>query len=272
VSILCTMPGRSGDIIWALPTVRAISETYGESVDFVISQKYGSLTSLLERQAYLGKVTPLPAWDVRETAPMTPRTPPLDAQEYDRVFHLGYEGWPTPTLPEDIYHRTVFAVEADQHHLPGLDLTRPWITAPYSIEPSDVCVGFTDEHFELKFGLLSLLRDRMGTRQLVNLSNSPRWNTEGRWTVLDASWETAAAWLGQTQVFVGCCSALHVLAVAMGTPVVCVEPNPQRHQPVFYPLGKEGPVRLLLGGDGLPTVDARHLGDAVVAIENMDRR
>ena len=55
-----------------------------------------------------------------------------------------------------------------------------------------------------------------------------------------------------------------VLAVALGVPAVIVEPNPMRHNPIFWPLGMDGPqVTCVKGGDGKPTHDARHTADVL---------
>lgn len=275
MSILVTFPGKHGDCLWALPTVRAISETYGEPVTLQISQTIGSLAPLLKRQSYLAEVIVDADWCLQDTAPVSPRRPPwilwtgdghaarytdTEPGPYDRIVHLGYEGWPTPNLPLDVYNR------ANRFNtLTDLDLTRPWITPTYALHPTDLCVGFTDEHFELKYGLYFLLHDRFCMRSVhktVSLSTSPRWQREANYLGFD--WCSAAAWLASTKVFLGCCSALHVLACAVGTPVIMMEPNPQRHNDVFYPYGKRGPqVQLVLGGDGQPTWDSRHVGDAV---------
>ena len=46
-----------------------------------------------------------------------------------------------------------------------------------------------------------------------------------------------------------------------------MEPNPQRHNDVFWPLGKTGPqVTQVLGGDGQWTFDARHVAEAIEAV------
>jgi hypothetical protein len=36
-----------------------------------------------------------------------------------------------------------------------------------------------------------------------------------------------------------------------------------RWNPIFYPLGKTGRVRLVTGNDGLPTIDARHTAEVL---------
>lgn len=282
--ILASMPGRSGDIIWSLPTVRALSQTFDTRVCLQISAKYGSLAALIRRQPYIDTVFVDDDWLVQETAPMTPRCPPWILQDdaaghiyrytetepnaYDHVFHLGYSTWPRPDLARDIYDRA----DAIYHHIIGpghlapLDLSTPWILPPWdTLPPQDLAIGFTDEHFELKYGLYLLIFSRLFSlkQQIVNVSTSPRWQAEAEQP--GYGWEGAAAWISQSTLFVGCCSALHVLAVALGKPVIVVEPNPHRHNAVFYPLGTTGQVQLLLGTDGQPTIDARHLQEAITA-------
>lgn len=290
--ILATFPGKHGDLLWALPTVRALSTTYGMPIDLLVSAAYGSLAPVIERQDYIGRVIVDPDWVVQDTAPMTPRTPPHADRwidEYAQVFHLGYVGWPGPTLPEDVYHRV-----ADVHRriigtdLAPLDLQRPWITAKtYGLPAQDLAIGFSDEHFELKRGIAECLTDRflhMRNRAraqaedrtdlphpmaLVNVAGpGSRWSRECYAFNQDGwVWEAVARWIAASRVFVGCCSALHVLAVAIGVPAVIVEPNVHRLQEVFWPLGFDGErVQIVRGGDGLPTVDARHTAEAIEAV------
>ena len=249
--ICCTFPGRSGDLLWALPTVRALSEQQQTPVDLILAYEYRSLVPLLSQQAYLGAVIADPLWAVQQTAPMTPRTPATVGWGYDHVYHLGYEGWPELPLPYDTARRA--GVE--------IDLARPWIDIqPYYPTPNSVAVGFTDEWFELKFGLWELLR-HLNWRSVSGREGS-RWQREGHHHTTD--WMEAARSIAASRVFLGCCSALHVLACALGIPCVIVEPAEARHHPIFWPYDKVGPqVTLVTGGDGKPTWDARHTSDAV---------
>lgn len=274
--ILCTFPGKHGDLLWALPTMRAIAEYFGEAVHLLVSPKYAGIVPLVQRQPYINSAAEWPHWQVQDTAPMTPWSPFEETlhhqalgtgpEGFDHVFHLGYRVWPTKPLP--FYVQNILAQEYSVD-LP-IDLTKPWITAPYPLPHSDACLGFSDEHFELKYGVRALLRNRFvfpgaGNVRMVDLSTSPRWTKEGGVSGFD--WNAAASWLATTKVFVGCCSALHVLACAMGVPVVMMEPIDQRHNDIFYPYGKNGPqVHLVLGGDGRPTFDARHTAEAVEAV------
>lgn len=287
--VLATFPGKYGDILWALPTVRALSEAAGAPVDLVIAGAYGSIVPLLARQPYLRRVWAMPEWVVQDTAPIAPRVPPtalpggqpiveFEPGTYDRVLHLGYEGWPRSPLPYETYATACDAVrDTPLYQRLAPDLDRPWITAPFQwvARPYPVAVGFTDEHFELKFGIWQLLfrrevreaPDRLG---LINLSHGTRWQAEAEYGGFD--WETAASAIAQSEVFLGDCSALHVLACALGVPCVLMEPAPARHHPIFWPFGTDGPrVTQVRGGDGQWTWDARHVWDTIETVRQRRR-
>jgi hypothetical protein len=132
-------------------------------------------------------------------------------------------------------------------------------------------IGFSDEHFELKYGLTTLIKKAlpphwhtpqpMRTQWKVLAAPKSRWYREAGAAV--STWEQAAAQIGQGTIFVGCNSALHVLACALGIPVVMMEPSEARWNPIFYPYGTTERVRLVTGNDGRPTFDARHVRDAI---------
>ena len=270
--ILCTFPGKHGDLLWALPSIRAIAETIDAPVDLVIGAGVASLVPLLRAQNYLDFVAAYPDWIVQDTAPASPRMPPTTQLGYASIIHLGYENWPTQPLPMETYQTLQAQWPSAYPSLVPLAIDRPWITPTFILHPDQhedrsTALGWTDEHFELKAGLTHLVwrRRDVDAPGVVNLSNSPRWKTEYFGASMTFDWEAAAAWLRHVTVFLGDCSALHVLACAVGTPrVLIMEPNPHRHHPIFYPYGKEGPrVKLICGNDGLPTFDARHVWEAV---------
>lgn len=265
MKILCTFPGRHGDLLWALPTLRAIARSTDQPVDLLVSEKYGSLCPLIERQPYVGRAIVEPGWPVVESAPMSPRMPPVMPEGYDRYLHLGYEGWPSAPLPYEILGIAEKQLPITPSHF---DLLDPWIAKPYDLPAAQIIVGWSEEWFELKLGLTEILQHRLNTPyetyRIVNVSTSPRWQAE---TSLHATdWVTAAAWLHSGQIFVGCCSALHVLAVGCGRDVIAVEPSSMRLHEIFWPLGKDGTrVRIVRGIDGQSTFDGRHLVEAVQA-------
>jgi hypothetical protein len=276
--VLCTFPGKHGDILWALPAMRALSRRLGQPVDLTIAPAYASLIPLLKQQPYLGDVFASEDWNVENTAPMTPRMPPWVPMDYNSDFHLGYRGWPQRPLPFETLDClneqspfagskwTRFGTISDAE----LALDEPWITAPNPwYEPDeepDVIVGFTDEYFELKYGEALLCAPHWA---YVLYAAGSRWDQEAKFGEYlhhaDVQWIDAANLMANAKVFFGCCSALHVLAVAMGKPCILMEPNPDRWNDIFYPLGKTGRVTLVMGNDWKPTFDARACKAAIEA-------
>lgn len=288
MKVLCTMPGKHGDSLWAAPTMRAIAEAAGEPVDLIMAPKYAGICPLYERQDYIDTAQGWDSWQVQDTAPMTPWSPfeetlhheaiVQEQGRYDRVVHLGYRQWPTTTLPHFVYEQT--RREYPDLPIAELDLETPWIQAaawPGSrIDPvPSVVVGFSDEWFELKVGLVTLLyeafRDDRGfgefppDRWAIVCGSGMRWDREW-WDATVLSWTQVATYINTADVFLGCCSALHVLAAASGRPCIIVEPAEGRHNPIFWPFGMDGPrVTCVKGNDGKPTFHAPHVIDAVKA-------
>ncbi len=267
-SILASFPGKYGDVLWALPTIRAISERYHTPVTLVLSATYGQhgFADLLNAQDYC-RVVVDPEWhpiEGAETAAQVPpcaKTPPYC--DYHYQLHLSYRGWPQLPLPV----ATQMLAQQSLDELLIIDLRRPWITVstPYALQGL-VAVGFSDDWFELKFGLVQLLRRAGVPIAATCFAYGSRWDRE-------ASQEQSADWMRVARVFAGsrvvlaCNSALHVLAVALGRPVVMMEPSEARWNDIFYPLGRTGPqVTVVMGNDGRPTFDARHVKDTLTDV------
>ncbi len=259
--VLCTFPGRAGDLLWALPTVRAIAEHHGDPVDLLIAGEFESMIPLLQPQPYLSRVHADPAWNMAEWKPPTVPCGPRDV-----VHHLGYRRWPECPLPFEIF-QTAFPDHAAQGWGPALE--RPWITVSGPGVPCEIICGFTEAWFELKLGLLTSVEYLLGSAGPTMQQLTPygtRWSSEvppATACVYECDWLDAARAIRNSDLFFGDCSALHVLAVAMGKPVVLCEPMTARHNDIFYPLGKTDRVRLVTGNDGLPTFDARHCATAL---------
>lgn len=280
--MLCTFPGKFGDLLWALPTLRALCKRTGVPVSLLVAAPLASLIPLLRVQPYIGDCWADGNWLTEDTAPITPRVPPTPEPGgtdhlagYEAVYHLGYTGWPQHVLPLNV--QATCNAEALRYGSEGvyitvddLNLHEPWIMPPpHGMFGGywDCVYGFTNEHFELKYGLVQLLERRphwWSGLPPCSIGENTRWEYEAG--AMGTTWEEAALILDRTKVFLGCCSALHVLAVAMGVPVVMMEPNPHRHHPIFYPVGQDGhQVTLVKGNDGLPTFDARHVRDVLMS-------
>lgn len=262
--ILCTHPGRAGDLIWALPSVRAIAESLGEKVDLLTTGEFASLGPLLLQQDYIGSFCAHEGWNIGQGW-----QPPVPTEDWDQVYHLGYKRWPERPLPYEVAE--AFSLQ--------IDLKHPWITIDHSLPLCEVACGFTEAWFELKYGLLSSVDLQLGWAKLLQLTPvGTRWTTETAGIHVHAcSWETAAKAIAGSRVFFGDCSALHVLAVALGKRAIVVEPMEARHNQIFYPLGMDGPeVQVVKGNDGNFTFDARHCADvlkqALASVSPPERR
>lgn len=254
--ILCTFPGRHGDLLWALPTMRAISQIYGP-VDLLIAGEFKGLIPILKACPYLDRIAADDQWSCATWQP--PDREDI-ISPYEKEIHLGYRRWPERTLPEEVYLNGVAGIG---HALEMLDLRTPWISPHVSANHTrEVAYGFTDCHFELKFGITELCWPDTADHRIIGIFPPGRWTTEA--TYKPTSWEEARTWISNAEVFLTDCSALHVLAVALGVPVVIVEPMEARWNPIFYPLGMDGPqVTVVKGLDGKPTFDARHVQEVL---------
>ena len=250
-----TCPGRYGDLLWACAVIRAISEGLDAPVDLRISGEFNPIAGLLCQQPYIKTVVASANWSMT-TQDQHAWCPP-QAAEGD--VHVGYRGWPDQPLPQYVYQQT----REIYPDLPmaSLDLQRPWITVPpYAHKRATWTCGFSEYHFELKYGLWELLTHQPQGLGPLSLCTGPRWKQEAKHG--GCGWEDAAQWIAASRVFLGDCSALHVLAVALGVPALIMEPMEARWNPIFWPLGMDGPqVRCVKGNDGRPTCDARHVAD-----------
>lgn len=311
-STLCTFPGKFGDILWALPTIREIARQAGQPVHLAIGGKYSPLLELLKAQPYVAAAFAVEGWEEGEHASWDPPEELLIPGAYDKVYHLRYPDWPHHSLPSEtvltasklgaLY--TPFGAEELASVMRSMD--QPWITPPdfpcsspgaYQPEPwpragRHIYLGWSDEHFELKLGLTALLATQLGQYRNLICRALPRsrWEGEESRRVLCADpqseygedlvdlgagdWLMTARTLARCKLYVGCLSAQWVLANALGIPCCVIEPNPARHNPIFWwdgPIEKDGKPRnrMVLGNDGKPTFDARA---AVLAVkEELER-
>lgn len=293
--ILVTFPGKLGDILWALPTIRAISETVGAPVDFVCEDNPGAvppasrLPELLMAQPYIGTAWAQEGWTQgppanqvthfsrEQRVPISRGWP--NPKSYDKIIHLGYCGWPQRPLAQETNDLARIDLE-----LPPLRMD-PWILPPantsawaFTASNFSVVVGFTDEHAELKAGLIwALAAAEVETLVLVPPGGSRICNEwlarQPHGPVVAAHYKgdlrEAARIIANCSLFVGCLSSQAVLAAAMGRPRVLVEPSPARHNPIF----QHWDTQLVVGHDGLPTVDARAVVAAVKAkLDSLEAR
>jgi hypothetical protein len=100
--IAVSHPGKIGDMLWALPTVKELSRLYNCKVDFYTSSYCAPAVPLLQCQSYINKVI-IPENYVIEKMDMgiQPRVMPTNGF-YESVFHLGFRNVPDKSIPEFI--------------------------------------------------------------------------------------------------------------------------------------------------------------------------
>lgn len=263
MTILATMPGHFGDILWSLPTVRLLAARHGGPVDFMTSPKYSSILELVQAQPYILETWTGKDWDVSSEDTAQNRVPPAcDCDDYEKIYHLGYQEWPTSLLAGNI-RESVGLKDAD----PALALHEPWIhpVGLRETEGSVITVGFSEEHIELKMGvLLGMAAEFEEITWRLILPPALISHRAWEWVVSardyvelwQADWEQAAVAIASADLFFGCLSSLWVLANAVGTPTVIMEPMVARHNPIFW---RESPKNhMVIGNDGKPTFDRRH--------------
>lgn len=267
--MILTHPGKIGDLLWALPTVRGFAARHGAVTLALPEALAAAVGPLLQYAPYLqGGVIAVPEadWPVQDTAPRSPVSPTEGwiRERGDLVINLGLAAWPRLPLPYEY---------ADQARSLGVlqpytvDFTQPWLTVPpedrYAAS-SPLVVAWTDRWFELKLGILADLQrpvelfvqpgSRMAQVELPHVS------------LYHCTLHHAAQVLADPSVraLLTDNSAFMVLGAALGVPTVVVEPEEARQAAVFNPSGFT--CQLLLGGDQRPTFDSRHVRETVATL------
>lgn len=288
MSFLVCHPGRYGDLLWALPTVRALAEYHGEAARIILpadamdGTPMEAMAPLLIQQEYIGRVDVDPTWHITSDAPRRPRFP-ASAQSL-AMRSLGYEDWPRKPLPYEVASLAgddIYNLAANKPEV----FFRPWIEMASTMLPlrkPAILVHWTDRWFELKLGIVKEIgRLLPGVYVDWYAAKDSRMHQAG---ATPCTFEWLAAAMTEHSVVLTDCSAAHVLAAAVGVRTVLVmEPERDRHHFIFWPgslvhddgvtkhwrpmgtpLGDR--IKPVLGTDGAPTFDSRHVIDEIVKV------
>ena len=207
---LCTFSGRFGDILWSLPTVRALSKQVGKKVDLGIMPAYAGLLPLLNRQNYIQEAFVMNDW-ILEGSPFgdQPWKAP-EPEKYKKVWHLTYRYHPNGmSLMEFI--ATQHAISFGRTPIPFINVTRTIGRHPMRY----ISYAFNDYDSGAKESFLGKLEDGLGDVSFVDVSKMP--------------WDHAADAIYYSTAFVGCRSANWVLAAGVGKKnIITFETHPNR--------------------------------------------
>lgn len=234
--LLCTFPGKYGDILWSLATVKRISEMCSAKVDFMMMPQYKSLTDLIKAQPYIDDVKISDAWVFMHSnygdQPWNPQ-PPVQAwidQNYAHHWHLGYRAHPGKTFGNVELQLIDFTAWQQGITFPANPL--PFLFVPdgpifgkslleavgldLDLRKPFVAVGFNEQYESLKKGFLDCLKLTLGNDvTFVDVTKQP--------------WLAAAYLISQSLCFVGCRSANFVIAHGLAKQMVIFEPHPARN-------------------------------------------
>ena len=102
MKIAVAHPGKLGDALYALPTVRYLSGLHGMKADFWTSDWCKPLAGLLEAQSCIDKVIVPDDYKMQDAhCGVRPWRVPVHG-EYVATYQLGFRDWPDASLPDYI--------------------------------------------------------------------------------------------------------------------------------------------------------------------------
>jgi len=229
---LITFPGKLGDCIWAAATMKEFAGA--GQIDIALSVFCRPLVDILWCQSWVQDVMVLEDWHIfpGSPAPIQPVVPPTVPTGYDRVVHLGLPDWPQMPLGAEFGRITHLQSSGD-----------PWLRPPSAIGGEyprvQPAIAFTDEHVELKVGVICALADNPHWQPTLLCSPGSRISSEFAFhsslhkVILNV--KRLANWIGACQFLITDKSLPRVLAYAMGIPTYVVEPAEARWNNIFDP-------------------------------------
>lgn len=101
--IACSHPGKLGDALYALPSIRKACEIDSAIADFYTSEYCRPMKKFMEYQSCINKVYIPDNYEIkRMDMGIQPYQMPIDGSMYNRVYHLGFRWVPDRAIPDFI--------------------------------------------------------------------------------------------------------------------------------------------------------------------------
>jgi hypothetical protein len=98
--IACSHPGKVGDALYSIPTIRLLARKLNCRVDFYTSSAVAIAVELFCNQECIDRVIIPPEYVIRRMdMGVQPWNMPIPENEYEAVFHLGFKRVPDCSLP-----------------------------------------------------------------------------------------------------------------------------------------------------------------------------
>lgn len=108
MTVAFTHPGKLGDALYGLPTMKSTCQDAGTTCDFYTSSYCASLKRLFENQSFIDRVIIADWYTIRDMGMgCQPWEIPIpDHSQYSAVYHLGLRSWPDQALHQFIWKQT----------------------------------------------------------------------------------------------------------------------------------------------------------------------
>lgn len=236
---LATFPGKFGDILWSLATVKRLSEVTSTKMDFEIMPQYHSLLPLLQAQPYIDKASVVQDWTLMHSnygdQPWNPPqhtgfciTPGQGGYRckvgHEMCWHLGYRSHPGRMMGGQELQLIDYIAWQQGIMLTGNPLPFLFVPPPYlgdKMPKNYIAIAFNEQYDGLKKQFATTLHTMLNV-------NPPGVEFID---VTQKSWLVAAGLIQHAIGFVGCRSANYVIAHAVGQKNMFIyEPHPARNR------------------------------------------
>lgn len=121
MKIACAHPGKLGDTLYALPTIKKLSEIHNSKIDFYTSDYCSPLKELFEYQSYIDNFYIAPNYKVDNFGcGAQPYHVPIDQTLYDKIYQLGFRYTPDRPLHQFIAQSVGVSVDKIEYEHPNL--------------------------------------------------------------------------------------------------------------------------------------------------------
>lgn len=129
MKIACAHPGRLGDALYSLPTIKKLCELHSCTADFYTSNYCSPLRRLFERQSYIDNFYTAPNYVLKDFGcGAQPWYVPIDSTIYDKSYQLGFRHYPDKPLHKFIAQSVGVDVDKIEYEFDDFEtLNEPYI-------------------------------------------------------------------------------------------------------------------------------------------------
>jgi len=143
-------PGKMGDFLYILPTVKYICERDGAIADIYTSEMCRPTESLIKYQSYVNDFIIPPEYKMEHfNLGVQPWNIPIDESQYDKVYQLGFQAYPDGPLHKYIAKCIGIEDVADpQYEYPDITFyDKPYVVVGYCSHHTDSRLEQAYEYF-----------------------------------------------------------------------------------------------------------------------------